>query len=112
MSSLDTLAGLLRKYGHAPRAELADSLAARDELRVDGFWQDLGADAVWGRRDSLASLDVAADSEAPDAERDRDRAAYRFALFELADDMTLRGVASDNSRWWAEELRGTTRRSG
>ena len=65
----------------------------------------MAAPEVWGRRGSLASLDLRGEAEVSDAEFARDEAAFRRALFLLADDMALRGVGSADSDWWAQRLR-------
>ena len=107
MTPLETLAGLLEKYGHAALALRVRSLAAREELRVEGFWEDLGAPDLWARSDSLAALELSPDDSTaqPTDEQQRDVASFRRALFQLADDMALRGVGTPESDWWAEKLR-------
>ena len=104
MAPLEMLAHLLQKYGHAQLEARVSSLAAREELRVEGFWEDLGASEIWGREDSLASLDLRGEADVSDQEYTRDEASFRRALFLLADDMALRGVGTVESDWWAGQL--------
>ncbi len=68
------------------------SLAAREELRVEGFWEDLGAREIWGPENSVATIRLA--DPADDAE-------LRRALFQVAEEMLLRGVGSADSDSWA-----------
>ena len=105
MSPLEILVELLGKYGHIAWVETVRSLAAREEARVEGFWRDLGAAEIWGRVGSLAALDLSRGQDVDAAAYARDLDAFRRALWRIADDMSLRGVANHDSDWWAERLR-------
>lgn len=107
LSPLDTVAELLEKYGHEEAARIARSLAARDEMRIEGFWQDLGADGVWGPEGSLAAIELGSMQERgePDAALARDRQRFARALRAVAQDMELCGFATGSSRAWCERLR-------
>ena len=107
MSPLETIARLLAKYGHGAQALAARSLAAREEMRVEleAFWADVAGPGVFGPTDSVASLVLGGESAAPTPALERDRADYRRALWLLADDLSLRGVASPASEAWRTALR-------
>ena len=100
MTPLETLAELLASTPHRELHRWVRSLAAREEARVDSFWQDLAGPQVFGARDSVASL------EWDQPERAR---ASRRALFLIAEDLELRGVASADSNHWLERLRTSAR---
>lgn len=107
LSPLDTVAELLEKYGHEEPARIARSLAARDEMRIEGFWRDLGADDVWGRDGSIAAIELGSTRERgePDAALSRDRQRFARALRAVAQDMELCGFATEGSRAWCARLR-------
>ncbi len=109
MTPLDALAELLEKYGHDEWTSRIRSLVAREDLGVDEFWADLAAPEIFGRERSLAALELGGAVEAPDAERVRDRERFRRALFEIADDLALRGLGTPDSDWWAEQQRTSPR---
>ena len=96
MTPLETLAELLAGTPQRELQRWVRSLAAREEARVDSFWQDLAGPQVFGARDSVASLRL------DDPERER---ARRRALLLIAEDLELRGVASADSNAWLERLR-------
>ena len=96
MTPLETLAELLAGTPHRELHKWVRSLAAREEARVDSFWEDLSGPQVFGARDSVASL------RWEDPERER---ASRRALFLIAEDLELRGVASADSNTWLDRLR-------
>jgi hypothetical protein len=107
LTPLDELARLLAKYGHTAQALTLHSLAAREEMRVEleGFWADVAGPEVFGAMGSVASL-VLGGARAPEtAVLERDRARFRRALWLVADDLSLRGVASPESEAWRVKLR-------
>ena len=96
MLPLERIASLLAKHGHSALALSMRSLAAREEMRVERFWEDLGGEEFWGRGDSLASLVL---------EEAENQAELRRALAQVASEMRLRGTGTPDSDWWADELR-------
>ena len=101
MSPLEMLAELCARHGHAAWAETLRSLAAREDLRAETFWADVGDGSLWGSApDSLATLRLG-DGQAPEA----DQRAFAAALLALADDLELRGVASEAARVWLGQQR-------
>ena len=108
MTPHDELARLLRKHGHAAEAVTMQSLAAREEMRVEGeaFWKDLAGPAMFGAESSVASVTLGGVDAAPSPELERDRASFRRALFEVAQDLRLRGFASEDSEAWRMRLKG------
>lgn len=109
MTPHDELARLLRKYGHAAEALTMHSLAAREEMRVEGasFWADLAGAAVFGAESSVASVTLGGVGAPPGPELERDRAAFRRALFEVAQDLRLRGFESADSERWRLRLKAS-----
>ncbi|MEX2206587.1 MAG: hypothetical protein WEF50_10215 [Myxococcota bacterium] len=107
MSPLETLARLLAKYRHSAETLTVRSLAAREEMRVEleGFWADVAGPELFGAESSIASLALGGESAPPSPALERDRADFRRALWRLADDLSLRGVASPESERWRRELR-------
>lgn len=109
MTPLDEIARLLARYGHTAESLTVHSLAAREEMRVelDGFWRDVSGAALFGPTDSVASLVLGGAQRpvTPDLERDRTR--FRRALWLVADDLSLRGVASAESEVWRRALKST-----
>ena len=107
MTPLDEIARLLAKYGHTAQALTVHSLAAREEMRVEleAFWADVAGAELFGETGSVASLVLGVGSAAPEAVLERDRARFRRALWLLADDLSLRGVASPSSEAWRLKLR-------
>jgi hypothetical protein len=105
VTPLDELARLLAKYGHEPQAITMASLAAREEMRVEGeaFWADLAGPAVFGPSDSIASLELGA-SAPPGDSLERDRAAFRRALRLVAEELRLRAFANADSERWRTRL--------
>jgi hypothetical protein len=98
VTPLETLAELLGRAGDPAKAKLVVSLAAREELKLDDFWQDLAAPAIWAEQDSVASLCW------PDA-GDAQRARNMLRL--IAQDLELRGLASlESSAWFERERAG------
>ena len=112
MTPLEEIARLLAKHGHTSQALAIHSLAAREEMRVelDGFWADLAGPELFGPTASVASLELGGESAAPTPALERDRASFRRALWLVADDLSLRGVASDESEVWRAKLRALTPR--
>lgn len=98
MTPLETLAELLAGTPHRELHRWVRSLAAREEARVDSFWDDLAGAQVFGAGDSVASL------RWPDPAQER---AARRALLLIAEDLDLRGVASADSNAWLERLRAS-----
>jgi hypothetical protein len=96
VTPLETLAELLARTPHGELHRWVRSLAAREEARIDSFWSDLAGPAVFGPRDSVAAL------RWDDPEHER---ASRRALFLIAEDLELRGLASADSNAWLEQLR-------
>ena len=107
MTPHDELARLLRKYGHAAQAVAMQSLAAREEMRVEGesFWKDLAGPAVFGADSSVASVTLGGVDAAPSPELERDRTSFRRALFLVAEDLRLRGFDSEDSEAWRVRLK-------
>ncbi len=107
MTPLDEIARLLAKYGHTAQALTAHSLAAREEMRVEleAFWADVAGPDLFGETGSIASLELGAGRSAPGSVLARDRARFRRALWQVADDLSLRGVASPQSEAWRLRLR-------
>ena len=96
MTPLHHLAGLLEGLASESQLEWVRSLAAREDLKVDGFWEDLAGPELWAERDSVAALDD------QDPQRCRE---IRRALCLLAEDLSLRGFGSAESERWLERLR-------
>lgn len=111
MSPLEELARLLAKYGHTAQVLTVHSLAAREEMRIEleGFWADLAGPDLFGATDSVASLVLGSESAPPSPALERDRARFRRALWQVADDLSLRGVASPESEAWRAKLRAAQR---
>jgi hypothetical protein len=111
LSPLEEIARLLAKYGHTSQVLTVHSLAAREEMRIEleGFWADLAGPDLFGATDSVASLELGSGNVAPTPELERDRARFRHALWLVADDLSLRGVASAESEVWRAKLRGSQR---
>ncbi len=107
MTPLEELARLLRKHGHTAHAVAMASLAAREEARVEGaaFWADLAAPEVFGAEDSIASVTLGGVSAKTTPELELDRAAFRRALFEVAQELRLRSFESANSERWRLRLK-------
>ena len=107
MSPLDDVARLLAKHGHGARALAVRSLAAREEMRVEleAFWADVWGWEMFGAEDSVASLVLGGEAAPTTPALERDRADFRRALWLLADDLSLRGVASPLSERWRKALR-------
>jgi len=103
----DELARLLFKYGHRAEAVTMQSLAAREEMRVEGerFWADLAAPDMFGETNSVASVTLGGVGREPTPELERDRAAFRRALFLIAEELRLRGFESDDSERWRRRLK-------
>ena len=83
------------------------SLAAREEMRIEGeaFWKDLAGPAVFGAESSVASLTLGGVDAAPSPELERDRAVFRRALFEVAQELRLRRFDSADSEAWRVRLK-------
>lgn len=111
MSPLEEIARLLAKYGHTTQVLTVHSLAAREEMRIEleGFWADLAGPDLFGATDSVASVVLGSANAAPTPELERDRARFRNALWLVADDLSLRGVASAESEAWRAKLRAAQR---
>ena len=111
MTPLDDLARLLAKYGHKAQVLTIRSLSAREEMRVelDGFWADVAGPDVFGATGSVASLVLGSEGAPATPELERDRAEFRRALWLVADDLSLRGVATPASEAWRQKLRGAQR---
>lgn len=107
MTPLDEIARLLSKYGHTAESLAVHSLAAREEMRVEleSFWSDVAGAALFGPADSVASLVLGGASRAVTPDLERDRARFRRALWLVADDLSLRGVASAESEAWRSVLK-------
>ena len=107
MTPLEELTRLLRKYGHAAQAVTMNSLAAREEARVEGaaFWADLAAPEVFGESDSIASVVLGGEAAPVSPELESDRAAFRRALYEVAQELRLRSFESQDSERWRVRLR-------
>jgi hypothetical protein len=103
----DELARLLHKYGHRAEAVTMQSLAAREEMRVEGeaFWKDLAGPAMFGAESSVASVLLGGVDAAASPELERDRGRFRRALFEVAQDLRLRGFDSADSEAWRVRLK-------
>jgi hypothetical protein len=102
MTPLDEIARLLARWGHKSEAVLVHSLAAREEMRVEleAFWADVAGDTLFGAERSVACLALGGDRAELTPELERDRAKLRRNLFLVADDLSLRGVASPGSEHW------------
>jgi hypothetical protein len=98
VTPLQTVAWLAARQASPQQLRIVRSLAAREDLRVDTFWEDLTAPELWAERDSLASLDWS-DVDSDDAR------SFRRALFLIAEDLELRGLGTDQTRAWLERLR-------
>ncbi len=107
MTPLEELARLLRKHGHAAQALTMASLAAREEARVEGvaFWADLAAPEVFGSEGSIASVTLGGVGAKPSPELESDRAAFRRALFEVAQELRLRSFETAGSEEWRLRLK-------
>lgn len=107
MTPLDEIARLLAKYGHTAQALALHSLAAREEMRVEleAFWADVAGPDIFGPSGSVASLVLGGVDAQPNRGLEQDRARLRRALFQVADDLSLRGVASPHSEAWRLRLR-------
>jgi hypothetical protein len=91
VTPLETVAELVARAGDPERAKTARSLAAREELKLDGFWQDLAGPEVWGERDSVASVKL---------DDPEDAARLHRALGLIAEDLEVRGLDTEASRAW------------
>jgi hypothetical protein len=60
---------------------------------------------LFGETASIASLELGGPNAPPTPALERDRAELRRALWLLADDLSLRGVASPESERWRKALR-------
>jgi hypothetical protein len=111
VSPLEELARLLAKYGHTAQVLTVHSLAAREEMRVelDAFWADVAGPDVFGATDSVASVVLGSEQAPRTPELERDRARFHHALWLVADDLSLRGVASPESEAWRAKLRAAQR---
>lgn len=107
MTPLDEIARLLAKYGHTAESLAVHSLAAREEMRVEleSFWRDVAGGALFGATGSVASLVLGGADRPVTADLERDRARLRRALWLVADDLSLRGVASTESEAWRSVLK-------
>ena len=107
MTPLDEIARLLAKYGHTTESLAVHSLAAREEMRIEleSFWRDVAGATVFGATGSVASLVLGGGARPLTAELERDRASFRRALWLVADDLSLRGVASAESEVWRSALK-------
>jgi hypothetical protein len=99
LTPLETLAEILATTPHRELHRQVRSLAAREEARIDSFWSDLAGPVIFGERDSVAAL----------AWGEAGLGRARRALFLLAEDLELRGVASAGSNAWLERLRSAAR---
>jgi hypothetical protein len=108
VTPLEQLARLLRKHGHSAHAVAMASLAAREEARVEGaaFWADLAAPDVFGAEDSIAAVTLGGVNAKPTPELELDRAAFRRALFEVAQELRLRFFETPGSEQWRLRLKG------
>ena len=108
MTPLEELARLLRKYGHGAQAVSMASLAAREEARVEGaaFWADLAGPELFGAEGSIAAVTLGGVDAEPSPGLELDRAAFRRALFEVAQELRLRSFESEDSERWRVRLRG------
>jgi hypothetical protein len=107
VSPLETIARLLAKYVHTAQTLTVHSLAAREEMRVEleSFWADVAGPDLFGETNSIASLTLGGESAPATPALERDRADLRRALWLVADDLSLRGVASPESEAWRLRLR-------
>ena len=96
MTPLQTLASLIQRQTNAEQRKLVTTLAAREDLRLDGFWEDLAAPEIWGEKDSVAALVW---------EDPQDAAAFQKTLFLIAEDLELRGLGSAASSAWLARFR-------
>ena len=109
MSPLETIARLLAKYGHTAQTLAVRSLAAREEMRVEleAFWAEVAGPGVFGASGSIASLVLGGENATPTPVLERDRADLRRAVWLLADDLSLRGVATPESEAWRRALQSS-----
>jgi hypothetical protein len=107
VTPLEELARLLAKHGHADEARNMASLSAREEARVEGakFWNELAAPDVWGESGSIASVTLGGVGAPESPELERDRGVFRRSLFAVAQELRLRGFASEGSERWRVRLR-------
>jgi len=106
VTPLDEAARLLRKHGHGAQAVTMASLAAREEARVEGakFWTELALD-LFGGESPLAGVSLGGDAAPVTPELELDRAAYRRALFRVAEELRLREFDSPDSERWRVTLK-------
>lgn len=111
MTPLDEIARLLAKYGHTAQTLTVHSLAAREEMRIEleGFWADVSGPDLFGESDSVASVVLGGEAATPTPALESDRARLRYMLWLVADDLSLRGVASSASEAWRLKLRAAQR---
>jgi hypothetical protein len=111
VTPLDELARLLAKYGHTALLLTIRSLSAREEMRVelDGFWAEVAGPDLFGATGSVASLVLGSEAAPATPELERDRASFRRALWLVADDLSLRGVATPASEAWRQSVRAAQR---
>lgn len=107
MTPLEELARLLRKHGHGAHALAMASLAAREEARVEGaaFWADLAGPGVFGAEASIAGVTLGGVAAPATPELELDRAAFRRALFEVAQELRLRSFETADSERWRLRLK-------
>jgi hypothetical protein len=103
----EVLARLLAKYGHTAQAVAMQSLAAREEARIEGaaFWAELAGTEVFGAEGSVASVTLGGVDAKLTPELERDRGVFRRALYEVAHDLRLRGFESADSERVRLQLR-------
>jgi hypothetical protein len=106
VTPLEEAARLLRKYGHGSHAVAMASLAAREEARVEGerFWADLAGDA-FGGDDPIAAVTLGGEGAPQTPELAFDRAAFRRALYRVAQELRLRAFETEGSERWRVRLR-------
>jgi len=106
VTPLEEAARLLRKYGHGAQAVTVASLAAREEARVEGvrFWADLAGD-LFGGDEAIAGVTLGSSTDVETPELAYDRAAFRRALYLVAQDLRLRAFESEDSERWRARLR-------
>jgi hypothetical protein len=107
VSPHEVLARLLAKHGHGALAVTMQSLAAREEARIEGaaFWAELAGPEVFGGEGSVASVTLGGVDAVATPELERDRGVFRRALFEVAQDLRLRGFESEASERWRVQLK-------
>jgi hypothetical protein len=107
VTPLEELCRLLKKYGHSAEAVTMNSLAAREEARVEGerFWADLAGTDMFGEKGSIAAVTLAGEAAPETAELAWDRKAFRRALFLVAQELRLRAFESADSERWRLRLR-------